>query len=108
MSGIEVQREDVAGRVFLRVQGRFDGQAANLLHKMVCSVEADAKVVVDFSQVQDFADLSVGLLTRTLSLRDVQLQGLRTHQERMFQYFGVATVGEDDRAYYTPEDLLVA
>jgi anti-anti-sigma regulatory factor len=107
MAGIEVQTEVVGGRVILRVQGQVDGPAAHLLHRLVCQVEPDAEVVLDFSRVNDFQDVCVGLLSRTLAVRPLELVGLRTHQARMFEYFGVSTRGPA-RAYYTPEELLVA
>ena len=50
---------------------------------------------MDFSRVAEFQDLAVGVLTGALTARTCQLQGLRSHQERMFQYFGVATGGHD-------------
>lgn len=107
MAGFEVHREDVAGKIVLRVQGTLDGAAARELHLMVGQLEPQASVVLDFSQVREFYDYSVGVLTQTLAARTVELRGLRTHQARMFEYFGVST-GASDRAYYTPEELLSA
>jgi hypothetical protein len=106
MGGFEVKREDVAGEVILRLNGTLDEDAALLLKALLSNVEAP-KVVIDFAQVKDFYDLSVSVLARTLSQRPVELRGLRTHQARMFEYFGIPA-GESERVYYTPEELLVA
>ncbi|MGA9526132.1 MAG: STAS domain-containing protein [Myxococcaceae bacterium] len=95
MPGIEVIREDVETRVILRLQGKFDGPAAYLLNSLLTDIEPTQQVVVDFSRVIEFQDLAVGVLTRGLTDRSCQLQGLRSHQERMFQYFGVATHGHE-------------
>ncbi len=95
MPGIEVIREDVGTRVILRLQGRFDGPAAYLLSSLLSDIAPTQQVVVDFSRVIEFQDLAVGVLTRALTDRSCHLQGLRTHQERMFQYFGVTTDGHD-------------
>lgn len=107
MSGFEVQREDGSGRVIFHVFGTVDGDAARTLQSLVLQVDPRDEVVVDFAHVREFFDLSVGVLTRTLAQRPVQLQGLRSHQARMFEYFGIHT-RDAERAYYTPEDLMVA
>ncbi len=111
MPGIEVIREDVESRVILRLQGRFDGPAAYLLNSLLTDIEPTQPVVVDFSHVAEFQDLAVGVLTRALTDRTFHLQGLRTHQERMFQYFGVTTGGHDRTVRATqpkPKSLRVA
>jgi hypothetical protein len=107
MAGFELVREDVAGRVILRPKGTLDGSAARLLKGLIADVDPRLEVEVDFSQVREFADVSVGVLTHSLSGRAVHLRGLRSHQERMFQYFGIPT-DTRERAYWTPEELLVA
>lgn len=107
MTGFEVQREVVSNRIIFHVSGTVDADAARTLQTLVMQVDLRDEVVVDFAHVRDFPDLSVGVLTRTLALRPVQLQGLRSHQARMFEYFGIRT-RDAERAYYTPEDLLVA
>ena len=109
MAGFELVREDVAGKVILRPRGTLDGSAARLLTGLISDLDPRVQVEVDFSHVREFADVSVGVLTHSLSGRPVHLRGLRSHQERMFQYFGVPTGGHDEqRAYWTPEELLCA
>jgi anti-anti-sigma regulatory factor len=107
MSGIQMSREDFAERVILHLQGTFDGAAARLVRGVVAGIDAEREIVLDFSRVTDFQDVSVGVLTGILSQREVRLTGLRTHQERMFQYFGVGT-GTREREGNTPEGLRVA
>ncbi len=109
MAGFELKREEVAGNVVLRLHGVLDGAAARELHQAMVSVDPRTDLIVDFSQVRDFCDYSVGVLTRTLSTRPARLRGLRQHQARMFEYFGIASENsQSERAYYTPEELLVA
>jgi anti-anti-sigma regulatory factor len=95
MSGIQMSREDVAGRVILHLQGTFDGAAARLVRGVIDGIDAEREIVLDFSRVNDFQDLSVGVLTGILSQREMRLRGLRAHQERVFQYFGVGTGNHD-------------
>lgn len=108
MGGFEVEREDVAGRVLLRLSGTFDEDAARALKRVLAELDPRGEVEVDFSRVQDFQDVSVSVLSRALAQRPVHLRGLRTHQARMFEYFGIPAGESDERVYYTPEELLVA
>lgn len=107
MAGFELVREESSGKVVFHPRGTLDGQAARLLQGLIGDLDPDVAVEVDFSQVREFMDVSVGVLTRSLSGRPVHLRGLRTHQERMFQYFGIST-GTAARAYWTPEEQPVA
>ena len=107
MAGFEVKREDSAGTITLRMHGTLDGHAARQVQLLLADVDPHAEVVMDFSQIREFPDYSVGVLTHVLSSRKAELRGLRSHQARMFQYLGVRVDGEE-RAYYTPEELLVA
>ena len=108
MGGFEVNREDVAGGgVVLRLSGTLDVEAAHVLKNVLGELDRTAHVAVDFSQVREFHDLSVSVLARALSQRPVQLLGLRTHQARMLEYFGIPA-GEPKRNYYTPEEQLFA
>ena len=103
--GFEVNREDVAGDVVLRLSGTLDVAAAQVLRGVLSEIDRASHVVVDFSQVREFHDLALGSLARTLSQRPIQLRGLRTHQARMLEYLGVPA-GESKRNYYTPEEQL--
>ncbi len=107
MAGFELVREESSGKVIFRPRGTLDGDAARLLQGLISDLDPGVAVEVDFSQVREFMDVSVGVLTHSLSGRPVHLRGLRSHQERMFQYFGIPT-GASSRAYWTPEELLVA
>jgi anti-anti-sigma regulatory factor len=107
MGGFEVNREDAGGSVVLRLSGTFDVNAAHALKNALSGLDRASQVVVDFSQVREFYDLSLSVMARTLSQRPVQLRGLRTHQARMFEYFGIPA-GESKRTYYTPEEPVFA
>jgi anti-anti-sigma regulatory factor len=104
--GFEVNREDVEGRVVLWLSGTLDVEAAEVLKKLLCDLDRDSDVVVDFSHVREFFDLSLSVLVSALAQRPVHLRGLRTHQARMFEYFGIPA-GASERVYYTPEELVV-
>lgn len=81
--------------VIFAVDGVFDGASAWDLRHAIEAVETSAKeVVVDFTRVREFYDFGVAVLAHTLAQRPkhqppVALRGLRTHQQRMFRYFGV-------------------
>lgn len=81
----------------LRLDGVFDGASAWDLRHLLERSAAETPgrpVIVDFSAVRDFYDFGVavlahGLAQRPAHLPPVRLRGLRTHQLRMFGYFGV-------------------
>ena len=110
MAGFEVKREDASGKITLRLNGTLDGQAARQVQLLISEVDREVDrattLTLDFSQVRDFHDYSVGVLGHVLRARPVELVGLRTHHARMFEYFGIHTEGGTERAYYTPEELL--
>ena len=91
MAGFELSREDVAGTILLRLSGNFDVDAAKELESTLDKLAATSEIVVDFSKVRDFLDLSLIVVAPTLAQRAVQLRGLRAHQARMFEYFGIPT-----------------
>jgi ABC-type transporter Mla MlaB component len=106
VAGLEIQREELAGRMTLRLTGTLDGRTAMTLRSSLEELEAK-EVVVDFSHLKEFRDSAVAVLTRPLSERKVQVRGLAGHHERMFRYFGLSTSAiAPQRAYYTPEEVL--
>jgi anti-anti-sigma regulatory factor len=104
MAGLQIHQEERAGRIMLRLEGTLDWRTAVQLRH---SLEAlgTQEVVLDFTHLREFKDTAVGVLTRDLSARKVEMRGLAGHHERMFRYFGVST-GERSSAYYTPEEVL--
>jgi hypothetical protein len=91
MAACTLEREVKGSTAFFRISGKFDGacawELAGLLER-----EALYEVVVDFSRVSEFVDYGIAVITSALissSPKQVQLQGLRRHQERLFKYFGV-------------------
>lgn len=106
MTGLEIQREEMAGRLTLRLMGTLDGRTAIQLRHSLEEL-GPCEVVVDFTHLREFRDSAVGVLTRGMLDRKVQLRGLAGHQERMFRYFGWGTGSvAPQRAYYTPEEVL--
>ncbi len=102
MSACTIQRELEGDRTILRVTGVFDRASAFELRDRV-EHEPAGDLVLDFSQVREFADLGVATLANGLATpeRRLRLRGLRQHQLRMFRYFGVdleapETEGRDD------------
>ena len=94
MAGFELSREDVGDTTFLRLSGTFDVDAAKALESTLGNLATTCEVVVDFSKVRDFFDLSLSVVAPTLAQRAVQLRGLRGHQARMFEYFGIASMAK--------------
>ena len=82
--------------VTFALDGVFDGASAWDLRHAIEAVETQAtEVVLDFSRVREFYDFGVAVLAHALAQRGagrprVALRGLRTHQQRMFRYFGVS------------------
>ncbi|MCY1033690.1 STAS domain-containing protein [Corallococcus sp. BB11-1] len=107
MSGLQILREEAAGRVTLRLEGTLDGRTAQELSLSLRSL-GQSEVVLDFAHLREFKDSAVGVLTHGLKESAVQMRGLATHHERMFRYFGVLSSPTTNRAYYTPEDILSA
>jgi hypothetical protein len=107
MAGLQIHREEAAGCITLRLEGILDGRTAQEVHTSLEALNG-RQVVLDFTHLREFKDSAVGVLTRGLTERPVQLRGLATHHERMFRYFGVGAEPSSRRAYYTPEDILSA
>ncbi len=106
MAGLEIHREELAGRLTLRLTGTLDGRTATLLRSSLEEL-GSREVVVDFTHLREFRDSAVGVLTHGLMDRKVQFRGLAGHHERMFRYFGLSTGSAvHRRAYYTPEEVL--
>lgn len=85
----------------IRLDGTFDGATAWDLRRRLEDLgeSCGERVVIDFSKVREFYDFGVavlanGLLERSGALPRVILRGLRTHQMRLLQYFGVG-LGEE-------------
>lgn len=79
----------------IRVEGIFDGASAlDLRNRLEARRSETERIVLDFTTVREFYDFGVGVLAYSLAQRStrlprVSLRGLRTHQLRMFRYFGV-------------------
>src|SRR3954451_14956644 len=91
MPACNLVREVMGTVATWRTSGRFEASCAWELAGRL-QEEALPELVVDFSQVNDFVDYGVAVLSSALlSLPDkrVHLQGLRQHQLRVFKYFGI-------------------
>jgi anti-anti-sigma regulatory factor len=92
MNGSCSMRRDTEGaRTVLRLSGVFDRDSVSALREELARSPGE-ELVVDFSLVREFADLGVAALARDLAsapARRLSLRGLRTHQLRLFRYFGV-------------------
>ena len=78
--------------VVIRVDGVFDAVAAWSVRGQLGKLPAEARVVLDFSQVREFYDLGVAVMASGLAALqgpNVAVRGLRQHQHRMFRYFGI-------------------
>jgi hypothetical protein len=86
-----IQREELGGTAHYVLSGRFDGKVAFDLAKQL-GADKSARIVLDFSQIAEFADYGVAVLSQHLgdsAGREIHFRGLRQHQLRLFQYFGV-------------------
>lgn len=105
----EVEREERAGRILLRLHGTLDGAAARQLQLQIAAGDPRADLVVDFSRLREFQDYAVGVVAHALEGRKAEMRGLRRHHARMFEYFGIRVgMPEEGEVYYRPEELLVA
>src|ERR1700674_5088559 len=91
MPACSLEREVNGSTALFRISGKFDGgcavQFAGGLER-----EPLSKVVVVFSQAKEFVDSGIAVLARALLSsreKEIRLEGLRHHQERLFKYFGV-------------------
>jgi anti-anti-sigma regulatory factor len=89
MPACHVTREERSGRAIYTLRGRLDGATAlYLCHRL--EDEKLSAVLVDFSQVEDFADYGVSVLAQAMSgPHSPRITGLRQHTLRLFEYFGV-------------------
>ncbi len=90
MDGLDIRLETAEHRLVLRLRGTLDGRTAHAVTRALRDLPA-VPLMVDFSRVHTFVDLSVDALTRALRNRPVALTGLGRHQARMFRYFGLQT-----------------
>ena len=90
MDGLDIRLEQGEHRLVLRLRGTLDGRTASAVTEALDALPP-VPLVVDFSEVRTFVDLSVDALTRALRNRPVSLTGLGRHQARMFRYFGFRT-----------------
>ena len=88
MDGLDIRLERDDQRLVLRLTGTLDGRTALVVTQALRELPP-LPLIVDFSQVRTFVDLSVDALTRALRDRPVSLTGLGRHQARMFRYFGL-------------------
>ena len=90
MPGCTLEREVNGATALYRVSGRFEGACAWQLCGRL-EQEPLHTVVVDFSRVSEFVDYGIAVLATAMLALDKQLElrGLRQHQERLFRYFGV-------------------
>jgi hypothetical protein len=84
------EREVEPGGAVIRMSGSFDRASALELRDRIVE-EPGRDLVLDFTRVNDFADLGIATLASALGgeERHLRLRGLRHHQVRMFGYFGV-------------------
>jgi hypothetical protein len=91
MSACNIEREVIGSTAWYRVCGKFESSCAWDLSRRIAQ-EPLREMALDFSQVGDFVDYGIAVLSGALlELPDkqIRLQGLRQHQLRLFKYFGV-------------------
>jgi len=91
MPASSLEREVNGSTALFRISGKFDGACAWQLAGRL-EQEPLSQVVVDFSQANEFVDSAIAVIARALVSsrgKEIRLEGLRHHQERLFKYFGV-------------------
>lgn len=86
-----IDREVKGSTAVYRVRGKFESSCAWDLSRRIAQ-EPLRDLSVDFSQVNDFVDYGIAVLSSALietPHKQVRLLGLRQHQVRLFKYFGV-------------------
>ncbi len=75
----------------LRFEGTFDGVAARRAEAAMLRADPGDRLLVDLTQVREFHDFGIAVLGRALTRTraEVKLRGLRQHQLRVLQHFGV-------------------
>ena len=86
-----LNREVIGSTAVYRIAGSFEGSCAWELCSRI-EREPLRDLVLDFSQVGNFVDYGIAVLSNALLAmpqRTVELRGLRQHQERVFKCFGI-------------------
>jgi hypothetical protein len=89
--GCTIEREVKGSTAWYRVCGKFESSCAWDLSRRIAQ-EPLRDLCVDFSQVGDFVDYGIAVLSNALieaPHKNVRLLGLRQHQVRLFRYFAV-------------------
>jgi len=91
MAASNINREVIGSTAWYRITGKFESSCSWDLARRIAQEPLGA-IALDFSQVGDFVDYGIAVLSSALlelPQKSVRLQGLRQHQLRLFKYFGV-------------------
>jgi hypothetical protein len=91
MAACHIRREVIGSTAWYRIAGKFESSCSWDLSRRIAQ-EPLGEMALDFSQVGDFVDYGIAVLSNAvldLPQKTVRLQGLRQHQLRLFKYFGV-------------------
>ena len=91
MPACNIDREVIGTTARYGIRGKFESSCAWDLSRRIAQ-EPLSELVLDFSQVGDFVDYGIAVLSSALleiPQKTVRLEGLRQHQLRLFKYFGV-------------------
>ena len=109
MPACNINREVIGSTAWYRIAGKFESSCAWDLSRRVAQ-EHLSELTLDFSQVGDFVDYGIAVLSSSLlevPHKTVHLEGLRQHQMRLFRYFGVepSALDHTDGISASMEDL---
>jgi hypothetical protein len=112
MPACNINREVIGSTAWYRIAGKFESSCSWDLSRRVVQ-EPLGEMTLDFSQVGDFVDYGIAVLSSALlelPHKTVHLQGLRQHQLRLFKYFGVepAHLDHTDGEPASMEDMPLA
>jgi anti-anti-sigma regulatory factor len=77
--------------VLIDLEGVFDGPTARRVEANLISAAPGTRVRIDLTKVREFQDFGVAILGHAVTRcrADVVVRGLRQHQLRVLQYFGL-------------------
>jgi len=91
-----VVTQDLAEGLLISLDGDFQASDAWSLHDALAAVAPGELAIVDFDQVRAFHDFALALVAPDLARLmgpHLVLRGLRHHQRRILEYFGVRLAG---------------
>ncbi len=87
-----IQAHDDGRQTVLELNGAFGPVEEERLKNVLCDLEPDRPITIDFREVRLFQDFAVARLARDIAQlqRRVALIGLSEHHRRLLRYIGLS------------------